>query len=174
MAEGDEVRRGQQLVVMEAMKMEHVITSDRNGIVRRVTISEGDVIRQDYPLVYIEEADVGGDAIEGDETIDPDFIRPDLEELNHRRSYTFDENRPDAVARRRRTGQRTARENIADLCAPGTFTEFGPLVLAGQRLRREVEWLRVNTPADGLVCGVGDSQRRSIRCTGSSLPGSLV
>ncbi len=31
---------------------------------------------------------------------------------------TLDAARPDAVARRRKTGQRTARENIDDLCDP--------------------------------------------------------
>ncbi|MCH7802071.1 MAG: carbamoyl-phosphate synthase large subunit, partial [Chloroflexi bacterium] len=154
-SEGDHVRRKQQLVVMEAMKMEHVITADRNGIIRGVTVSIGDTIRQGYPLVFIEEAEVGGAAVEGDETIDPDLIRPDLEELNHRRSYVFDENRPKAVARRRKTGQRTARENIEDLCDLGTFKEFGSLAVAGQRLRHDDQWLRENTPADGLICGVG-------------------
>ena len=42
-------------------------------------------------------------------------IRDDLAELNERRSYIYDENRPDAVERRRKTGHRTARENIDDL-----------------------------------------------------------
>ncbi len=47
--------------------------------------------------------------------------------------------RPDAVARRRKTGQRTARENVDDLCDPGTFVEYGPLVIAAQRARRTLE-----------------------------------
>ena len=152
---GDEVRLKEQLVVMEAMKMEHIITSDRSGIVRRVTVAVGDTIRQGFPLVFIEEAEVSGVEDDGVEAIDPDFIRGDLEELNRRRSYIYDENRPDAVARRRKWKHRTARENIADLCDPGSFMEFGPLVLAGQRLRHDEEWLRVNTPADGLICGIG-------------------
>ncbi|MCH7705481.1 MAG: ATP-grasp domain-containing protein [Chloroflexi bacterium] len=154
-AEGDEVRKGQQLMVMEAMKMEHTIISEHSGIVRRITMAVGDTVRKGYPLIFIEEADVGGPADETVEEIDPDYIRPDLQELGQRRAYVLDENRPDAVARRRRTGQRTARENIDDLCDPGSFVEFGSLVVAGQRLRREIEWLRVNTPADGLICGVG-------------------
>lgn len=71
------MRRGEQLVVLEAMKMQHVITSDRSGIVRRITIAVGDVIRQGHPLVFIEEADMGGAADEGTEAIDPGFIRPE-------------------------------------------------------------------------------------------------
>ena len=154
-SEGDEVQRGQQLVVLEAMKMEHVINSDRSGIVRGVTISVGDVIREGFPLVFIEDAEVDEVVLDEVEAIDPDFIRPDLEETYRRRSYIYDENRPDAVARRVRTGQRTARVNIEDLCDDGTFKEFGPLAVAAQRLRREEEWLRANTPTDGLICGVG-------------------
>ena len=63
--------------------------------------------------------------------------------------------RLDAVARRRQTGQRTARENIADLCDPDTFIEYGPLVIAAQRQRRSVAELIERTPADGLVAGIG-------------------
>jgi acetyl-CoA carboxylase carboxyltransferase component len=40
------------------------------------------------------------------------------------------------VARRRKTGQRTARENIADLCDDGSFVEYGALAIAAQRRRR--------------------------------------
>ena len=56
-----------------------------------------------------------------------------------RHALTLDAARPDAVARRRRTGQRTARENIDDLCDPGTFVEYGALVVAAQRRRRTLE-----------------------------------
>jgi acetyl-CoA carboxylase carboxyltransferase component len=59
------------------------------------------------------------------------------------------------VARRRKTGQRTARENIEDLCDPGSFVEYGALVVAAQRRRRSIEDLIKNTPADGLVTGLG-------------------
>src|SRR5438034_303361 len=59
------------------------------------------------------------------------------------------------VVRRRATAQRTARENIADLCDPGSFVEYGPLVIAAQRRRRPVEELIERTPADGLVAGIG-------------------
>ncbi len=67
----------------------------------------------------------------------------------------MDAARPEAVERRRKTKQRTARENIADLCDPGTFVEYGALVVAAQRKRRELDDLIRNTPADGLVAGVG-------------------
>ncbi len=154
-AVGDEVRRGGQVAVVEAMKLEHIITADRSGIVRAVSMSVGDVVREGYPIVFIDEADVKDGAAETDEEIDLDHIRGDLEELNERRSYIFDQNRPEAVARRRKTGQRTARENIAHLFDDGSFKEFGPLVVAAQRSRRTQQWLRERTPADGLITGLG-------------------
>jgi acetyl-CoA carboxylase carboxyltransferase component len=49
---------------------------------------------------------------------------------------------------------RTARENIADLCDPGSFVEYGALAVAAQRSRRGDEDLQRNTPADGMVTGL--------------------
>ncbi len=152
---GDPVTVGSKLVVMEAMKMEHVVTADRTGIVRSVGVVVGDVIRAGFPIVFIEEADVEVADLDDEEEIDPDHIRGDLAELFERKGYTLDENRPDAVARRRKTGQFTAQENIAALCDPGSFKEYGPLVVAAQRSRRTEEWLRERSPADGLIGGIG-------------------
>jgi acetyl-CoA carboxylase carboxyltransferase component len=52
-------------------------------------------------------------------------------------------------------GQRTARENIADLCDEGSFIEYGALAVAAQRSRRSEDDLMRNTPADGMVTGIG-------------------
>src|SRR5690606_25255463 len=82
-------------------------------------------------------------------------LRPDLAEVVARHAAGLDAARPEAVARRHRRGLRTARENIADLLDPGSFVEYGPLVIAAQRRRRPVEELIARTPADGLVAGIG-------------------
>ncbi|MEL6982109.1 MAG: biotin carboxylase N-terminal domain-containing protein, partial [Actinomycetota bacterium] len=153
-AEGDTVQPGSKLVVLEAMKMEHVITADRTGIVRAVRVTEGDIILEGFPIVFIEEADVSVEALEEEERPDPDHIRGDLAELYDRRSYTLDENRPEATERRRKKNQLTARENIAALVDPGSFKEYGPLAIAAQRARRTEQWLREKTPADGLIGGL--------------------
>ena len=79
--------------------------------------------------------------------------REDLAELLARRALTEDAARPDAVRRRHDAGQRTARENIADLVDPGTFVEYGRFAIAAQRGRRELQELIERTPADGLVAG---------------------
>jgi len=85
---------------------------------------------------------------------DLDLIRPDLSEVVTRHSFGLDERREEAVARRRQKNQRTARENVQDLC-DGRFLEFGALAIAAQRQRRSLDDLLSRTPADGLIAGIG-------------------
>jgi acetyl/propionyl-CoA carboxylase alpha subunit len=154
-SEGDMVRPGQQIAVVEAMKMEHLITAAQGGIVRRVAAKIGDTLYKDDPIVFIEPAETAGELEVAGEDVDLDAIRPDLAEMIARQAFTLDENRPDAIARRRKTDQRTARENIAALVDEDSFIEYGSLALAAQRARRTHDDLIRNTPADGLVAGLG-------------------
>ncbi len=80
--------------------------------------------------------------------------RDHLADLERRLHLTSDEGRPEAVAKRRKTGQRTARENIADLVDDGTFVEYGALAVAAQRQRYAPDELAKKSPADGIVCGL--------------------
>src|SRR5438309_3728347 len=152
---GDAVPAAAQLLVMEAMKMEHVVAAPVGGIVRVVHVAAGDTVYEGSPLVVLEESAVEGTAADAGAHVDLAHVRPDLAEVEQRHAQTRDAARPDAVARRRQTAQRTARENVDDICDPGTFVEYGPLVIAAQRRRRPVEELVARTPADGLVAGVG-------------------
>ena len=83
-------------------------------------------------------------------------IRQDLQDLMNRKAYLLDENRQVAVQKRHQKGQRTARENIEDLCDLGSFLEHGSLIVAGQRGRKTEQELIEQTPADGLIAGIGD------------------
>src|SRR5690606_10014249 len=74
-----------------------------------------------------------------------------------RRALVLDESRPAAVAKRRARGRRTTRENVADFLDEGCLLEYGSLAIAAQRGRRSEDDLIRNTPADGLVAGVGTS-----------------
>jgi acetyl/propionyl-CoA carboxylase alpha subunit len=153
-AEGDEVRQDQQVAVVEAMKMEHVVSAPHAGIVSRVTMHAGDVVREGFPLLFIREGEVAaGAALEAAE-IDLDHIRDDLQESIDRHALTLDANRPEAVARRRKDGYRMPRENIERLVDPGSFDEYGPLVVARQHQRHGLEQLRKQTPGDGVVVGM--------------------
>ena len=53
-AEGDEVAAGQILVVLEAMKMEHTITADTDGIVTAVHVRTGQSVDAHQVVVVIE------------------------------------------------------------------------------------------------------------------------
>lgn len=86
-------------------------------------------------------------------------IRPELAELRARLHATSDEGRPEAVAKRRRSEQRTARENIADLLDEGSFVEYAALALAAQRQRHSIDELVKRSPADGIICGLGTVNR---------------
>jgi acetyl-CoA carboxylase carboxyltransferase component len=74
--------------------------------------------------------------------------------LQLRTAATQDAGRPEATERRHTRGRRTARENIEDLCDPGTFEEYGRFVIAAQRARRSRDDLIANTPTDGLIAGL--------------------
>ena len=154
-SEGDEVHIGQQLLIMESMKMEHVIAAETSGIIRQLTVSQGDAVFEGHPLAFIEETEVAVTAVEKATDVDLDYIRPDLAEIVERHELGMDAARPEAVARRRKTGQRTARENVYDICDPDTYVEYGPMVIAAQRQRRALDDLVRRTPADGMIAGVG-------------------
>lgn len=154
-ATGDAVPGETPVLVMEAMKMQHTLTTETAGRIGRIFVAPGDTVRPGDPLYELApDASLQGAAKEA-VAIDPDHIRPDLAEFLERRGLTADEARPEAIARRHAKGKRSARENLADLCDPGSFTEYGNLVIAAQRSRRSLDDLIRKTPADGLITGFG-------------------
>ena len=155
-AEGDWVAAGAPVAVLEAMKMEHVLHAPGAGRVLRVRAEPGADLADGQVLLVLEAA--GGEAaahVPESATPDLDAIRPDLQRVIDRHAFTLDEQRPQAVAKRHAMGGRTARENVADLCDEGSFIEYGALAIAAQTRRRTVDDLIANTPADGMVTGIG-------------------
>jgi acetyl/propionyl-CoA carboxylase alpha subunit/acetyl-CoA carboxylase carboxyltransferase component len=152
--EGEQVLTGQQVAVVEAMKMEHVVSSDIGGIVRRVDLQAGDGLQANQPILYIEPIDGLVGKITEQQVLEPDFIRPDLQELRQRLAKIEDKARPEAIAKRHAKGKRTARENVADLVDPDSLLEYGGMAVAAQRSRRSLDDLEQNTPADGLIAGL--------------------
>ena len=153
---GAVVRAGQSLVIVELMKMEHVVRAETDGTVLSVSIATGDTIAADQVILELGPVDevAAIEDIEVDDTV-ADGVRDDLQKVLDRHALTLDEARPDAVGKRHAKGLRTARENVADLCDDGSFVEYGQLAYAAQTARREVDDLIRNTPADGLITGVG-------------------
>jgi acetyl-CoA carboxylase carboxyltransferase component len=157
---GDSVRAGQPLLIVEAMKMEHEIRAEADGTVLQVAASAGEAVSEGDLLLQLS-AGAPGRAPLQESAPAPDkapalaSVRADLQEVRDRHALTLDAARPEAVAKRHALGQRTARENVGDLCDPGSFIEYGALAFAAQRSRRSLDDLVKNTPADGMVTGIG-------------------
>ena len=160
---GDPVRAGGVVALVESMKMHHEVLAPVDGVVDAVVAAEGATLSPGDVLVTLGPPMA---AAAGDVLLPPDVSsasslptgldRPDLAEVIERHDGGLDGARPDAVEKRRRRNRRTARENVADLVDEGSFIEYGPLVIAAQRRRRDVADLIAKTPADGLVGGIGD------------------
>ncbi len=154
---GAAVHAGQELVVIESMKMEQAITAPTSGLVAALHIKVGDTVAATDILLSITDADadVPSEPLAASPAAVPSGVRPELQELRDRVALTRDEARTEATARRHAGGRRTARQNIDDLVDPGSFEEYGSLVVAAQRARRSLDDLIERTPADGLITGIG-------------------
>lgn len=156
---GDVVPAGAQIGVLEAMKMEHLLHAPVAGRVIALMAQPGDYLVEGQSLVKLEAVDAHAVEAEARTERDLDEIRPDLRKVIDRHAFTLDTNRATAVAKRHAQGGRTARANVADLCDladdPGNFAEYGALAIAAQTRRRSLEDLIANTPADGMVTGIG-------------------
>jgi len=152
---GDTLAAGTEALVLEAMKMQHGVAVPAGARVAALCAAEGDFVNEGQLLMRLVPADTDQ---AGDHTAsahDLDHIRPDLQRVLDRDALLQDAARPDAVARRHAQGGRTARENITDLCDEGSFIEYGAYAIAAQSRRRSLDDLIRNTPADGMVTGIG-------------------
>ncbi|MCU1498656.1 MAG: carbamoyl-phosphate synthase large subunit [Acidimicrobiales bacterium] len=158
-AAGDVVEAGALLVILEVMKMEHPLVAPERAEVLAVHVVAGDQVAGEQVLAVLQPSMAAGHA--GDDAVTPSDRSPDgaerrdRAELSRRRDLLADGARPEAVAKRQARGQRTARQNVADLCDPGSFQEYGGFAFAAQENRRNREDLQARTPADGLITGIG-------------------
>ena len=158
---GATVQSGDLLLILEAMKMEHEVRATAPGRVRELFYAAGEAVNEGDLLVILERTSQQSEAIKAEPSptsaspLPPAGPRPDLQRAQDRHAPTLDVNRPQAVAKRHALGLRTARENIADLCDEDSFIEYGALAVAAQARRRSAEDLALNTPADGMVTGLG-------------------
>ena len=54
--EGDSVRAGQVLLIMEAMKMEHTVTAPHDGTVAQLGVAAGEQVDADALLAVVEQS----------------------------------------------------------------------------------------------------------------------
>ncbi len=51
---GLEVKEGDTLIVLEAMKMDNNLTAERDGKIKAILVNEGDAVKENTPLVTFE------------------------------------------------------------------------------------------------------------------------
>ena len=149
---GDVIAAGAEIVVIESMKMEHPVLAETSCRISALFVTVGQSVGEGEVLAECVAESVS--AREVASTVTGSGKRADLEQLRVRQNLLRDESRSEAVAKRHAKGQRTARENVADLIDDGTFVEYGSFGVAAQRSRRSEEDLIANTPADGLITGI--------------------
>ena len=155
---GQQVAGGAVVAIVESMKMEHEVRADRAGRVASIAARPGEVVSEGDLLATIDLDGIDSAATvpsSAAEVPASTTLRADLRELQSREALLADASRPQSVAKRHALGLRTARENVGDLCDEGSFVEYGALAHAAQRSRRELDDLIRNTPADGMVTGIG-------------------
>ena len=174
---GDTVRAGATVVILESMKMEHVVVAATPGRIDSVAVAPGVAVQTGDVLATMTES--AGPA-EADEELarpeTPDGVRPELAELLARVAATTDAGRPAATERRHAGGRRTARENIEDLCDPGSFEEYGGLVIgrSGPGVASTTWWPTPRRtgwwPASAGSTGICSAPGRAARCSPTTTP----
>lgn len=53
--DGQAVKKGDLLLVYEAMKMENDVEAEKDAVIKRVLVSEGDVVNTDDPLIEFQD-----------------------------------------------------------------------------------------------------------------------
>jgi acetyl-CoA carboxylase carboxyltransferase component len=149
------VTAGTAVVVIEAMKMEHEIVAEQDGVITSLAVDVGETVNEGQAIAVLAPT-TGPTAIDAEpEAAHAAGEREDLKLVHERHDLGQDHRRPEPTQKRHDQRRRTARENLADLLDPDTLVEYGPLMFAAQEQRRSREELIQRTPADGLVGGVG-------------------
>jgi len=55
---GDQVKEGDYLLVLEAMKMENALTAPRDGVVKAVAVAKGDTVNKGQLLIEMENGEI--------------------------------------------------------------------------------------------------------------------
>lgn len=55
---GDQVKKGDSLFVLIAMKMEHVVKADRDAVIENVYFKVGDNVQKDVTVIQFKEENV--------------------------------------------------------------------------------------------------------------------
>ncbi|MDP7545695.1 MAG: biotin/lipoyl-containing protein, partial [Alphaproteobacteria bacterium] len=90
-AVGDDVYPGRQVLIMEAMKMQHVIEAEISGVLRHLPVAPGDTVFEGHALAFVAERAVAVPDTGDVAAVDLDYVRPDLAEVMDRQGITQDD-----------------------------------------------------------------------------------
>ncbi|WP_433502568.1 carboxyl transferase domain-containing protein [Pseudonocardia halophobica] len=124
---GDRVRRGERLLVLEAMKMEFTVRAETAGTVGRLVAEVGAVVEEGAPLLVLEPSTSDDDVVIADIPAVEEGWEGEAEEVHRRRALGRGMGGPEKVARQHETGRLTVRERIDALVDKGSFSEIAPL-----------------------------------------------
>lgn len=159
---GDSIGTRTAAITLESMKMEHPIRAAVPSHVTELLVSLGDQVSPADVLAVLEPNHNHIEDEDASDVVDLDHIRADLAEVLERKRITGDAARPAAMAKRHARGHLMAREWIDILVDEDSFVEYGSFPVAAQRSRRSLDDLIANTPADGIITGVGQLAKREI------------
>lgn len=160
---GEQVRAGQVCAIVEAMKMEHEIAAPHAGHIASIVVVAGSSVRAGEVVASFVSQEGGAmDPALQATGLQENAVHPSLPEYLERRALLADEARPQAMEKRHAQGKLSAREQIARVLDANSFREYGEFAVAAQRTRRSMEDLIRNTPADGLITGLGQVHAASL------------
>ena len=150
------VNKGDLLVLMESMKVQLRVEAEHSGRVNSISVDVGDSVQRDSHLVTIDSSIA--DNSQANTQVDKLNNSPHslIQGFEERSRLSLDSHRPDATKKRHAKGHQTARENLASLCNPDTFQEYGQFAVAAQRQRHDYETLKTTSAGDGIITGIGD------------------
>lgn len=116
---------GAAVVVIEAMKMEHVVRSETTMTLERILVSTGQMVDEGTPVAYGEPSE--HDDGKPEQASVADDWSDEVAEIERRHAQALRMGGPDKVARQHDAARLTARERIDAVADAGSFTEIGAL-----------------------------------------------
>ncbi len=158
---GQSVERGDLLAMVESMKVHVRLEAEATGKLEHLALQAGDAITRGQVIAKIvatehtilECSSPPRNTASATQTHDE---HPAIAAWQERTALSLDEQRARAIEKRHAKGYSSARENLARLCSPERFQEYGQLAVAAQRQRHDYDELKTSTAADGVITGVGE------------------
>ena len=180
---GERVSQGQLVAIMESMKVQIRIEAEHNGTIASLFSQVGDSVERDAPILELETLEIEQSfEAESSNSLNNKVSREATNELadasaskqqasqphsliaqfEARQQLSLDSKRQDAQAKRHAKGYRTARENLAALCKPDDFIEYGQFAVAAQRSKHDYQSLKTSSAADGIITGIANINGRQV------------